>query len=364
MVRSLTIYAIPLIERPGEIHMRRIDLRSDTFTLPSKEMLESIPSAELGDDVEGEDPTVNQLQDMAAEMFGAEAALLVSSGTMGNLVSMLTHCRRGDEIFLESEAHIYYYELGGMSALVGAVPRLIPGVRGKFTPEQLEAAIRHEDLHYPVPRLVCIENTHNRGGGTVWTPKEVGDIAKVAHDHGLKLHCDGARIFNAAVALDVDVKEYMRHLDSITFCLSKGLSCPIGSIVVGDSEFIKEATRARKMVGGGMRQAGVIAAPGVIALQKMVGRLKEDHQNARKLAEGLNTIPGMNVDMDAVQTNIVLADITGTGWDVDYFVNRACKIGVQVFEFGATKARFVTHYGIDSEDIEEALARLRRLLER
>ncbi|MDD1771418.1 MAG: aminotransferase class I/II-fold pyridoxal phosphate-dependent enzyme [Methanomassiliicoccales archaeon] len=342
--------------------MRRIDLRSDTFTLPTKEMLDSIPTADLGDDVEGEDPTVNQLQSMAADMFGTEGALLAASGTMGNLISLLTHCRRGDEIFMEAQAHIYYYELGGVSALVGAIPNLIPGDRGKFTGEQLEAAIRSPDLHYPVPRLVCIENTHNRGGGTVWTPAEVGDVAKVAHDHGLKVHCDGARIFNAAVALDVDVKEYMRHLDSLSFCLSKGLSCPVGSMVVGDKDFIAGATRARKMVGGGMRQAGIIAAPGIIGLTKMVGRLKEDHINAKRLAEGLNTIPGINVDMDAVQTNIVLADITETGWDVDYFVNRACKIGVQVFEFGATKARFVTHYGIDSVDIDDAVARLRRLL--
>jgi len=273
--------------------LRRIDLRSDTFTLPSKEMLDSIPSAELGDDVEGEDPTVNQLQDMAADMFGAEAALLVASGTMGNLVSLMAHCRRGDEVFLEAEAHIYYYELGGMSAIVGAIPNLIKGVRGKFTPEQLEAAIRHPDLHYPIARLVCIENTHNRGGGTVWTPREVEAVAKVAHDHGLKVHCDGARIFNAAVALDVDVKEYMRHLDSLSFCLSKGLACPVGSVVLGNREFIEEVRRARKMVGGGMRQAGIIAAPGIIALQKMVGRLKEDHRNARRLAEGLNQIPGV-----------------------------------------------------------------------
>jgi threonine aldolase len=301
---------------------------------------------------------------MAADMFGAEAALLVASGTMGNLVSLMAHCRRGDEVFLEAEAHIYYYELGGMSAIVGAIPNLIKGVRGKFTPEQLEAAIRHPDLHYPIARLVCIENTHNRGEGTVWTPREVEAVAKVAHDHGLKVHCDGARIFNAAVALDVDVKEYMRHLDSLSFCLSKGLACPVGSVVLGNREFIEEVRRARKMVGGGMRQAGIIAAPGIIALQKMIGRLKEDHRNARRLAEGLNQIPGVKVDLDSVQTNIVLADITGTGWDVDYFVNRAGKIGIQVFEFGATKARFVTHYGIDEQDIDEVLSRLRRLLQR
>jgi threonine aldolase len=263
---------------------------------------------------------------------------------------------------MEAQAHIYYYELGGMSALVGAIPSLIPGNRGKFTPEQLEAQIRHPDLHYPNTRLVCIENTHNRGGGTVWTPAEVAAVAKVAHEHGLKMHCDGARIFNAAVALDVDVKDYMRHLDSLSFCLSKGLSCPVGSVVVGNKEFIEEARRNRKMVGGGMRQAGVIAAPGIIGLQKMVGRLKEDHQNAKRLAEGLATLPGIKVDPKDVETNIILADITGTGMGVDYFVSRAGKIGVQVFEFGSTKARFVTHYGIDAEDVDEVIARLRRLL--
>ncbi len=342
--------------------MRRIDLRSDTFTLPTKEMLDSISSAELGDDVEGEDPTVNQLQALTAEMFGTEAALLVASGTMGNLVAMMSHCQRGDEIILESEAHIYYYELGGLSALVGALPRLVKGERGKFTPQQLEENIRHPDLHYPISRLVCIENTHNRAGGSVWTPAEVAAVAKTARDHGLKVHCDGARIFNAAVALGVDVKEYMRHLDSLSFCLSKGLSCPVGSMVVGDAGFIEQAKRNRKMVGGGMRQAGIIAAPGVVGLQKMVGRLKDDHHNARKLAEGLSVLPGIEVDLDQVETNIVMADITGTGMKAETFVDRAGKVGVQMFEFGMNRVRLVTHYGIVAEDVEEAISRLRRLL--
>jgi threonine aldolase len=263
---------------------------------------------------------------------------------------------------MESEAHIYYYELGGLSALVGAVPHLIEGKRGKFTAEQLEAHIRHPDLHYPISRLLCIENTHNRSGGSVWTPAEVAAVAKVAHGHGLKVHCDGARIFNAAVALDVDVKEYMRHLDSLTFCLSKGLACPVGSVVVGKTEFIERARRNRKMVGGGMRQAGIIAAPGIVGLQRMVGRLKEDHQNARRLAEGLDALPGVKVDLTTVETNLVMADIGGTGMDAMTFVHRAGKVGVQLFEFGTYNVRFVTHNDIGPEDVEEAVARLRRLL--
>ncbi|MBN1109375.1 MAG: threonine aldolase, partial [Methanomassiliicoccales archaeon] len=272
------------------------------------------------------------------------------------------HCQKGDEVLMESEAHIYYYELGGLSALVGAVPRLIEGKRGKFTAEQLEAHIRHPDLHYPISRLLCIENTHNRGGGSVWTPAEVAAVAKVAHGHGLKVHCDGARIFNAAVALDVDVEEYMRHLDSLTFCLSKGLACPVGSVVVGNTEFIERARRNRKMVGGGMRQAGIIAAPGIVGLQRMVGRLKEDHRNARRLAEGLDALPGVKVDLATVETNLVMADIGGTGMDAVTFVRRAGEVGVQIFEFGTRKVRFVTHNDIGPEDVEEAVARLRRML--
>ncbi|OPY34101.1 MAG: L-threonine aldolase [Methanomassiliicoccales archaeon PtaU1.Bin124] len=343
--------------------MRAIDLRSDTFTLPSREMLETILDSPLGDDVEKEDETVNKLQEMAASKFGAEEALLVPSGTQGNLVSMLVHCRRGDEIILESDAHMYYYEIGGMSALVGAIPRLIQGTRGVFTPEQVEEAIRpYDSLHYPPTRLVEIENTHNRAGGCCWSAKQVSAVSKVAKDHKLKVHMDGARIFNASIATGTDVKQYKRQVDSISFCLSKGLGCPIGSLLVGNKEFIDQARIYRKMVGGGMRQAGIIAAPGIYALKNMVSRLQEDHDNAKLLAKGLAAMDGIKVDMKSVQTNIVIADVSGTGKSSDEFVELCKKNGILIFSFGPQTVRFVTRYGIAKADIEELLARLERSL--
>ncbi|QLH74749.1 MAG: low-specificity L-threonine aldolase [Methanomassiliicoccales archaeon] len=343
--------------------MRTIDLRSDTVTKPTREMLESIMAAPLGDDVEKEDETVNRLQEKAARMFGAGSALLMPSGTQGNLVAMLTHCRRGDEIILESEAHMYYYEVGGMSALVGAIPRLIKGERGVFTAEEVEAAIRpYDPLHYPPSTLLEIENTHNRAGGCCWTPDQVASVSKVATDHGLKVHIDGARIFNAAIALDVSVREFMRHVDSMSFCLSKGLCCPVGSVLLGSDDFIERARANRKMVGGGMRQAGIIAAPGIVALDKMVHRLKEDHDNAAMLARGLQDIDGIEIDMRTVQTNIVIANVKGTGMSSDGFVEMCARNGIRIFSFGPETVRFVTHHGIEKEDIEETVARIERAL--
>lgn len=346
------------------VTMKTIDLRSDTVTIPTKEMLESILDAKLGDDVEMEDGTVNLLQEKAASLFGAEAALLVSSGTQGNLVSMLTHCKRGDEILLESEAHMYYYEVGGMSALVGAIPRLIQGNKGVFTAEDVEAAIRpHDPLYYPPTALLEIENSHNRSGGCCWTPAQVASVSKVAKDHGLKVHIDGARIFNAAIALDVNVSEYMKHVDSISFCLSKGLCCPAGSLLLGSKDFIERARTNRKMVGGSMRQAGVIAAPGLVALEKMIPRLKEDHDNAKRLAKGLSKIKGIEVDANSVQTNIILADVTGTGMKSDAFVEMCSKLGIKIFSFGPEIARFVTHYGIDKNDVDMTISRIEGALD-
>jgi threonine aldolase len=342
--------------------MRPIDLRSDTFTLPSREMLETIMEADLGDDVEREDPTVNKLQDMAAKRFGTEAALLVPSGTMGNLVAMLSHCKRGDEIILEADAHMYYYEVGGMSALVGAIPHLIKGKNGVFTPEQVQAALRPGDpLHYPPSRLLEIENTHNRAGGCCWGPSQVKEVSRLAHDNDMSVHIDGARIFNACIALDASPKDFMRHVDSLTFCLSKGLSCPIGSIIVGNEEFIDKARINRKMVGGGMRQAGVIAAPGIYALENMVSRLKEDHDNAKRLAVGLADL-GLGIEMTTVQTNLILADTTGIGRKEEEMVELGRKAGVLFFTMGHNKVRFVTHYGITKQEVDEALARLENAL--
>jgi len=339
--------------------MKSIDLRSDTVTVPTKEMLESIQYAKLGDDVEKEDETVNQLQEKAAKMFGAEASMLVPSGTQSNLVAMLTHCKRGDEIILESEAHMYYYEVGGMASLVGAIPRLIRGTRGVFSAEDVEGAIRaYDPLHYPPCRLLEVENTHNRAGGCCWTPAQVASVSKVAKDHGLSVHIDGARIFNAAVALDVSVKDYMKSVDTINCCLSKGLCCPVGSLLIGTNEFIERAKINRKMVGGGMRQAGIIAAPGIVALDKMVSRLKEDHDNAKTLAKGLSKVNGIDIDMASVQTNIVIANIKGTGMNSDEYVEMCAKNGIRIFSFGPETVRFVTHHGIGKSDIQDVLSRL------
>src|SRR5512142_321428 len=290
--------------------MEYIDLRSDTVTKPTPEMREAMAKAEVGDDVFGDDPTVNRLQEMAAERMGKEAALFVPSGTMGNLAAILSHCQRGDEVIIGQKNHSFLYEAGGMSVLGGISSYQIQNQPdGSLLPEDVEAAIRPDDPHDPITRLVCLENTHNRCGGTVQTPEYTRKIAKLAHDFGLKVHLDGARSFNAPAALGVPARELAEPVDSVTFCLSKGLSAPVGSVLCGDEAFIRKARRARKLVGGGMRQAGVLAAAGIVALEKMTGRLAEDHARARRLADGLRENDCVVLDPGTPATNMVFFNL-------------------------------------------------------
>ncbi|UCG58738.1 MAG: low-specificity L-threonine aldolase [Phycisphaerales bacterium] len=341
--------------------MKVVDLRSDTVTLPTQAMRDAIYQAELGDDVFGDDPTVNRLEQMAAERMGKEAALLVASGTMGNLVSILTHCRRGEEAILGDLSHTFLHEAGGISALGGIHPHTVKNrPDGTLRLEDIEAAIRGDNVHYPRTRLICLENTQNHCGGAPLTPKYTRAVAALAKRHSLSVHLDGARIFNAAVALGLGVKELTDGADSVSFCLSKGLSAPVGSVVCGPKEFIAEARRTRKVVGGGMRQAGIIAAAGITALDEMTDRLRVDHANARRLAEGIAQIDGLAVDLQRVQTNIVYFDLQSDRQSADDLVTELAKNGIKLLHLGAGSLRAVTHYGIEQEDIDRALQALEK----
>lgn len=341
-----------------------IELRSDTTTHPTEEMRAAMKAAPVGDDVFGEDPTVNALEALAARKMGKEAAMFIPSGTMGNLSAVLSHCKRGDEVIMESECHIYYYEVGGLSALGGLVPRLVTGKAGLMEPQDVEAAIRGANIHYAPPALICVENTHNRGGGTVYDLDRLAGIKQVAERHGLPMHLDGARIFNASVKLGIDASLIASYFDSVQFCLSKGLSAPVGSILAGSSEFISKARKYRKMLGGGMRQAGVIAAAGIIALEKMVERLAEDHANARALAEGLAMIPGIEVDMSTVETNIVVFDIAKLGVGSDAFAKELSEEGVRVTTRPPYKLRAVTSRMFVASQLEQTLDKVAKVARR
>jgi len=334
-----------------------IDLRSDTVTHPTESMRQAMASAEVGDDVFGEDPTVNELQAMAAEKMGKEAGLFVPSGTMGNLVAILAHCGRGDEVILGNKAHTFLYEAGGISALGGVHSCQLPNQQdGTLLTEDIQAAIRSHDVHQPISRLVCLENTHNRCGGVALSADYTRAVGELAHRRGLFLHLDGARIFNAAVVQGVSAKDLAEPADSVTFCLSKGLSAPVGSVLCGSSEFIAKAHRIRKQLGGGMRQAGILAAAGIIALETMVERLAEDHKRAQSLARGLSYCPWLLLDSGTPYTNMIfmcLADSFPV--DAKQVADEMCKHGVRVGVVGKRRFRLVTHYWIDDVAVKSAL---------
>ncbi len=336
-----------------------IDLRSDTVTLPSPAMRNAIFAAELGDDVYQEDPTVNELQELAAHMVGKEAALLVPSGTMGNIAALLAHCQRGQRVLLGNESHIYVYEAGGASALGGIAYQPVPnrpdGTLDMPAARRALAAYDTGDPHFAAFGLICLENTHNRCGGVVLSPEHMAETHALAQHYHLPLHLDGARIFNAAVAMDVEVRELTRHVDTLQFCLSKSLAAPVGSIIAGSREFIDRAWRMRKLLGGGMRQAGIIAAAGIVALNEMVERLAEDHANARLLAEGLHALPGVSVDLANVQTNIVIFTLTDEHADPQAFLAALAERGILMGDMSGPLIRAVTHYGITREDVQQVV---------
>ena len=336
-----------------------VDLRSDTVTKPTPEMRRAMAEAEVGDDVYGEDPTVNKLQARAAEMFEREAALFVPSGSMGNLVAIKIWTRPGNEVICEERGHINQYEMASMSAVAGCLPRTTVAADGILTWELIESLIRPKTYYMAQTGLVSLENTHNMAGGTIYPTETTEDICDHAHAAGLPVHLDGARIFNAAVALGRSVAEQTRKCDSVMFCLSKGLGAPVGSMLVGSRDFIEKARVYRKMFGGGMRQVGVLAAAGLVALEKSPGRLHEDHANARYLAEALAQIPGISVDAKKVQTNIVIFDVRGTGRTAAEICGELAKRKVLAGPTGKHAIRMVTHCDVDRAGIEWALAALR-----
>ena len=343
--------------------MKMIDLRSDTITKPTESMRRAMASAEVGDDVFGEDPTVVRLEELAAERLGKEAALFVASGTMGNLVSQLVHCNRGEEVILGDEAHIFTSEQAGAATLGGISLRIVPNQPdGKIRPEDIVGAIRPEDAHCPQTRLVALATTHNRCNGNPLEVDYMNTIGELAKKFGLKFHVDGARIFNAAVALGVTAKELVKEADSIQFCLSKGLGAPVGSMVCGSLAFVKEARRARKVLGGGMRQAGVLAAAGIVALTENVDRMADDHENARKLAEGLAELDGISIDPEKIKTNIIFFTITKPCLTPEMLAKQLAAEGVRVGPKPPDQMRAVTNYHITSDDIDDALGVFKKVL--
>ena len=333
-----------------------VDLRSDTVTLPTETMRKAMYEAEVGDDVYGEDATVNRLQQVMAERADKEAGLFVASGTMGNQLAVLAHTNRGDELICEADAHIFHSEVGGISAIGGIQPRTIVGQRGIMSAEQIRHHIRETgDIHQPPTSLICLENTHNRAGGVCYPLTVLDEIRAVADEKGIVVHMDGARVFNAAIARHVSLKTVTRTADSVSICISKGLCAPVGAVLVGSTAFIEKARRYRKMLGGGMRQAGILAAAGLVALETMVDRLADDHRRAKRLAVGFG------LDPSAVETNIVMLDTQPRDITAAALAEKLLPYGVKASPFGEYTLRFVTHFGIEDKDVEQAIGAVRKV---
>ncbi len=338
-----------------------IDLRSDTVTRPTPAMRKAMAEAEVGDDVFGEDPTVNALQEKVANLLRKEAALFVPSGTMANQLAIKSHTQPGDEVVIEASSHPYNFEGGAGAALSGVQFQCLKGERGILDASQIEEAIRPADHHFPVTKLICLENTHNRGGGSIYPLEKMAKIYRLAKSKGLLLHLDGARLWNASIATGINPYEYAQCADSVSVCLSKGLGAPIGSLVAGSKSFIDRVHRFRKMFGGGMRQVGIIAAAGIYALNHHLERLKEDHRNAKRLAVGLKEFKGVSIDPKHVETNIVIFDVTQTGMTGSQVAEAMKKEGVLIHAFGKTQIRLVTHLDVSAEDIEKVLKAFKKV---
>lgn len=344
--------------------MQTIDLRSDTVTYPTPAMREAMAQAKVGDDVYGDDPTVNQLQEMAASMLGKEASLFVPSGTMGNLAAILAHCGRGDEAILGDKSHTFLFEAGGISALGGVHSCQLPNqADGTLRLQDIQAAVRSDDAHHPITRLIALENTHNRCGGVSLTKEYTQSVGEFARQRNLVLHLDGARIFNAAADQNLSAKELAEPADSVTFCLSKALCAPVGSVLCGSHDFIQRAHRIRKQLGGGMRQVGILAAAGIVALETMVDRLVEDHERAKQLAAGLSTIPGLALDAGTPATNMIFCSLNeDVQIDAPEVASALGQHGVQVGAVGSRRFRLVTHYWIDDTAVEQAVRAFREVM--
>ena len=342
---------------------RPVDLRSDTVTKPSPDMRRAMAEAEVGDDVFGDDPTVNKLQERVAELLGKEAAIYVPSGSMANQSAIRSQTQPGDEIIAHADSHIYHYEAGAPAALSGCSLRLIAGPRGLFDAEAARAAVRSTDSHFPQTALIVIENTHNRGGGTCWPVEEIAKIRRVADEHGLKMHLDGARLMNACVALNRRPTDYTRYFDTVSICFSKGLGAPVGSAVAGSKDAIRRVHRFRKMFGGAMRQAGIIAAGALYAIEHNIERLADDHANAKRLATGIANIRGLSIDAASVETNILYFDVDPELGTAKAFCERLRERGVWVLPTAPQRARAVTHLDVSAADIDRAIAVLRQAVQ-